>query len=425
MMKSHPKTIEVCADWNGLKNPALVGTLLATVSRGKEIFVFSYDKDWLKNSLAFNLDPALQLLQGPQYAQSSQSNFGLFLDSSPDRFGRLLMNRREGFLARQQERRPRTLLESDYLLGVYDGHRMGALRFRLNRDGPFLDDNSAFASPPWTHLRELEHASLELEKNGATEKKDYAKWLQMLVVPGSSLGGARPKASVVDEKNNLWIAKFPSRYDDVDIGAWEMVLHRLAKQCGIIVPNAQIKRFNSRHHTFLSRRFDRTSKGGRIHFSSAMTQLQRQDGDDGSSGVSYLHLAEFISACGSLVTEDLEQLWRRIVFFMCVSNVDDHLRNHGFLFEPGSGWILSPAFDINPVMTGNGLKLNVSESDNAQDLQLAKDVASHFRVKMVLANSIVKEVMSVVRNWPKEATALKISKSEQALMSPAFRLAEN
>jgi len=357
-----------------------------------------------------------------QYAPKEQENFGIFLDSSPDRWGRFLMNRREAQLAREEGRKEKTLLESDYLLGVYDEHRMGALRFKTESSRSFLNDNKAYASPPWTSLRELEHASLELEKDDAESNPGYSKWLQMLIAPGGSLGGARPKASVMDEQKHLWIAKFPSGNDEYDIGAWEMLVNKLAKHAEITTAKAKIIKFNSPYHTFLNKRFDRTFSGGRIHFASALTLLQRSDGDDASQGASYLELAEFIMQYGAHAQEDLEQLWRRIVFNICVSNVDDHLRNHGFLLQP-TGWILSPAFDMNAVATGNGLKLNISETDNSQDLLLAREVAEYFRVKPQKTDTIIQQVITAVKEWRKEANELHIPKKEQDRMARAFRIA--
>lgn len=400
-----------------------MGVLNATPSRGKEIFSFEYEKNWLKSSHAQILDPSLGHFSGQQYAPSGQNNFGVFLDSSPDRWGRVLMERREAQAAREEKREKRNLVESDYLLGVYDGHRMGALRFRTDPNGVFLDSDTTRASPPWASLRELEHASLELEKDHAERDPGYSKWLKMLIAPGSSLGGARPKASVVDEKNHLWIAKFPSKNDDVDIGAWEDVVHRLASRCGLNVAQAQSHVFGSKQHTFMTRRFDRNDSGERLHFASAMTLLQRSDGDDASKGASYLELVDFLIKQGSSTSKDLEELWRRIVFFVCVSNTDDHLRNHGFMLD-AKGWRLAPAYDINPVAMGDGLKLNISEADNSQDLELVRSVAEFFRVKKDRADKIISDVVGVVKKWRSVAIELSISKKEQDRMATAFRIAE-
>ncbi len=419
MSKKSQRIIEVCADWVGLRGPTLMGTLYATPSRGKDIFSFEYHPDWLAGPHAQSLDPALGLFSGPQYAPPDQNNFGVFLDSCPDRWGRVLMLRREAQLAREEQRKERELLESDYLLGVHDRHRMGALRFRTTKDGPFLDDNKPLAAPPWTSLRELEHVSLELEREDAVSDPNYSKWLRMLIAPGGSLGGARPKASIVDDQGTLWIAKFPSRRDDDDVGAWEGVVHELARRAGVATAVVQTRQFGSEHHTFMAQRFDRTTTGDRIHFASAMTLLQRSDGDDAAAGASYLELAELLMRSGAQTDHDLEQLWRRIAFFICVSNTDDHLRNHGFLLDP-LGWRLAPAYDMNPNPHGAGLKLNISESDNAQELELALQVAPYFRVDEPRADDILGEVVGAVTGWRDVAHAHSIPKDEQERMARAF-----
>ena len=424
MSKSAQHIIEVWADWSGLGGPTCMGTLLATPSRGTEIFSFEYDAGWLATASARRLDPSLGLFRGPQYAPKDRDNFGLFLDSCPDRWGRVLMRRREAQLARAEGRKERKLLESDYLLGVHDSHRMGALRFRVSTGGPFVDDNQDMASPPWTSLRELEQISLKLERDDAQEDPEYAKWLRMLIAPGGSLGGARPKASVLDDKGSLWIAKFPSRRDGDDVGAWEGVVHELAARAGLETPTAMTRKFGSDHHTFLTQRFDRTSRGERVHFASAMTLLERSDGDDAASGTSYVELAELIMKHGSQTERDLAELWRRIVFSICVSNTDDHLRNHGFLLGP-SGWALAPAYDMNPNPHGAGLRLNISETDNSQDLALARDVAKYFRLSDTRAQEILSEVVTGVSGWRAVAKQHGISRDEVERIAPAFDHAQS
>jgi serine/threonine-protein kinase HipA len=364
------------------------------------------------------------LYRGPQYPDVGRENFGVFLDSSPDRWGRVLMQRREAQLARSEGREERRLLESDYLLGVHDGHRMGALRYRV--DNRFLDDNDELASPPWTSLRELERAALELQQDDAESNPEYGRWLRMLIAPGGSLGGARPKAGVRDEHGRLWIAKFPSRDDEEDVGCWERVVHDLAQDAGVLVPPADLRRFRTKrnggrgHHTYLSRRFDRTDNGGRLHFASAMTLLGRSDGAEGAS---YVDLAELLIQMGSNAAADLEQLWRRIVFSIGVSNTDDHLRNHGYMLS-SSGWALAPAYDMNPDPHGAGLKLNISATNNAQDLELALEVASVFRVKAPRAREIVDEVSAAVTRWRSVADGYGLSRAAQDRMHRAFRVAE-
>jgi serine/threonine-protein kinase HipA len=418
------KSIYVYADWPELKTPAFVGTLHVTPGRGeKENFSFEYEKTWMKTAHAVSLGPSLQASLGRQFPPMEKDTFEIFLDSAPDRWGRTLMQRREAQKAREEGRRARALLESDFLLGVFDGHRMGALRFKLDPAGPFLDNNIDAASPPWTALRDLEHAAKVLEETKEDSPK-ITKALRLLIAPGSSLGGARPKSSVVDEKGELWIAKFPSTKDRIDVGAWELVVHELASEAGIDVAPARVQKFSGDYHTFLTKRFDRTSAQERLHFASAMTLLQRSDGDDASAGASYLELANLLVAHGSQTNEDLAQLWRRILFSVCVSNTDDHLRNHGFLLDK-KGWRLAPAYDMNPVATGNGLSLNISETDNSQNLDLLREVAPIFRIKKVSeANAAISEVTKVAGTWRKKASKHKIPRAEQEQMANAFRLAK-
>ncbi|HND95344.1 MAG TPA: HipA domain-containing protein [Chitinophagaceae bacterium] len=411
------KEIQVYAHWQGLEEPSLMGVLSVSPAKGKESFSFEYADAWLKSGFSQMIDPDLQLYSGAYYPRDDKPNFGVFLDSCPDRWGRVLMQRREAAIAKQEDRAAKKLLESDFLLGVYDTHRMGALRFNLDNDGPFLNDNKAMAAPPWTSLRELEHASFKFEEDN-TDDPEYLKWVAMLIAPGSSLGGARPKASVMDAHNNLWIAKFPSRNDDKDIAAWEMVTNQLAVNAGINVAEGKLLQFNNKYHTYLTKRFDRTAAGERIHFASAMTLLGHIDGED-ASGASYLELMEFISRHGAAVEKDLEELWRRIVFSICVKNTDDHLRNHGFLLTE-KGWLLSPAYDINPNEYGKGLSLNITDADNSLDLNLAMEVAGYFRLSDDKASQIIEQVAAVVKDWRKVAADYKISNAEQERMSAAF-----
>jgi serine/threonine-protein kinase HipA len=419
MATNSKKEIKVYADWQNLMGPTLMGQLTATPIKGKESFSFEYSDTWLKSSFSQMIDPDLQLYSGAFYPRDDKPNFGIFLDSCPDRWGRVLMQRREAALAKQEARSVKKLLESDFLLGVYDAHRMGGFRFKLNDNDSFLNDNKAMATPPWTSLRELEHASLKFEEDNIHDP-DYLKWITMLIAPGSSLGGARPKASVVDTENDLWIAKFPSKNDDHDVAAWEMVVNQLAIQSGINVAEGKLLKFNNKYHSYLSKRFDRTAMGKRIHFASAMTLLGHIDGEN-SAGASYLELMEFISRYGADVTKDLEELWRRIVFSILVKNTDDHLRNHGFLLTD-KGWRLSPAYDINPNEYGRGLSLNITDADNSLNVDIAIEVCSYFRLTQKDAKQIINKISAVVNGWNKLANEYKISKSEQERMSVAFSL---
>lgn len=413
------RTIYVYADWVGLRQPTLMGLLHSTLLRGKEIFSFEYDDAWLKSRSSQTLDPDLGFFRGIQYLNDEKPNFGIFLDSSPDRWGRTLMDRREAAVARSEGRQPKNLFETDYLLGVYDDHRMGAIRFKDSPDGPFLNSSTSMATPPWTSIHELEHASLKLEEDRGDDAENL-KWLNLLLAPGSSLGGARPKASVSDEHGELWIAKFPSLHDDRNIGGWEKVAYDLARNSGINVSESVTGKFYSKKHTFLTKRFDRRPLGERIHFASAMTLLGHTDGTNYSSGASYLDLAEFIMQNGASPDADLEELWRRIVFYISISNTDDHLRNHGFLLTD-KGWTLSPAYDINPVPTGTGLSLNISTTDNALSIDLALEVAEYFRISDEKATEIINVVQSEVSKWESIAEKIGIPKSERNAIAKAFK----
>lgn len=328
------------------------------------------------------------------------------------------MQRREALEASGEGRKPRRLSELDYLLGVFDEARMGALRFSLKDDGNYLSNNKSYATPPWLQLRALEAASIGFETEEGRLSED---WLNLLLAPGSSLGGTRPKASVQAPGGTLWIAKFPSRHDDYNSGAWEKVVHELARLCLLDVPSSKLETFSDFGSTFLVKRFDRDGKR-RIHFSSAMSFLSKEDGVAAGDGASYLDIAEFIRSYGSSPKNDLKELWRRIVFSMAVSNTDDHLRNHGFILA-SDGWRLSPLFDVNPVPYGKGLSLNVSQFDNQIDLNLALEVASYFLMdKLKAEESLVKIIDLVAENWVRLAKSCGLSSQAIDYMSPAFSL---
>lgn len=418
------REIEVWADWRELGGATRMGTLRASEARGSEVFAFEYDGDWLNGAFFRDLDPDLQLFEGTQYLDTDdRPNFGLFLDSSPDRWGRVLMQRREAVRARVEGRAEHRLQEIDYLLGVHDEQRVGGLRFRDPAAGDAWQcDDPTMVTPPWTSLRELENASWKLQRDGAEQDPRYRQWLSLLVAPGSSLGGARPKAGFRDEHGELWIAKFPGRNDDRDMGAWEMVAHDLAERAGLDVAEARLERFGGRQHTYLVRRFDRYpgSRGAeRIHYASAMTLLGYSDGSDHAEGVSYLELAELLIRRGAEPDGDLEELWRRIVFSIAIRNTDDHLRNHGFLLTP-DGWRLSPAFDLNPDPDGRGLNLNITESDNSLDYEVALEVAEYFRLNPREARRNLDEVKQAVAGWRDAASRFGIGRAERDAMEVAF-----
>ena len=414
------KTIFVYLDLSGdtLQQPALMGTLHINAGRSNEVISFEYDKRWIySQDQCFAIDPDLMLFEGRQYAPPGKTLFGVFSDSCPDRWGRLLMNRKEAILARKQGRKPRALAESDYLLGVLDETRMGALRFSYAEGGPFESGAQDLAVPPWASLRSLEAASLAFE---GSIGGDEDKWLDLLLAPGSSLGGARPKASVQAPDGSLWIAKFPSRHDEWDSGAWEIIVRDLAVLCGLRAPEAQLSSFTDAGGTYLAKRFDRDGSR-RIHFASAMALLDKTDGA-GSEGASYLDIAAFIKSNGTSPKRDLLELWKRIVFYIAVSNTDDHLRNHGFLLTD-QGWELSPLYDVNPNIYGDALSLNINTTDSSIKFELALETAGFFCVDSQIANDSVKHIIQTVEShWRPLAVHYGLNQNAISQMAPAFEM---
>lgn len=388
--------------------PTQVGRLFRDASRRGDVLRFEYDPAWLAHPEAFEIEPLLPLLAGPFHGSDPAQPPNVFQDCSPDRWGRLLMDRREAIEAREQNRPRRTLRAWDYLTGVDDGTRMGALRLRDPTTGAFVASLLPSA-PPMTSLRELE-ASARLVEQGAGEEVD--KQIRQLIVPGGSLGGARPKASFIDERGEPWLAKFPSTEDRHDVGLWEFVTWKLAVAAGIQMPEARLLPLSTRGHTFAVRRFDRTG-ASRCTYASAKTLLDME-----SDGASYLDLAAVIEGQGArgTIADGLEQMFRRAVFNVLVGNRDDHLRNHGFLREP-TGWVLSPAFDVNPNPDKDAHVLALDEADPSPDTGVLMAQHAFFRLDAHRAAGILEEVRSVVRRWTMEAGALGARSQELSLMS--------
>lgn len=303
---------------------------------------------------------------------------------------------------------------SDFLLGVHDRTRMGGLRFKLDPNGPFLDEETPMEVPPIASLRKLEAAARQIEEQSENHP-DLGKWLEILLAPGTSLGGARPKATVIDEKGNLWVGKFPSSRDEYDVGALETVAYTLAADAGLRTSTFRMEEFSKNGHTFLARRFDR-DRETRIHFASAMCLLGYSDGDE---GMSYLEMADFIRQHGARPDADLEELWRRIVFNIAVRNTDDHLRNHGFLLT-AQGWTLSPLFDVNPQPWGSSLALNINESSNALDFDLALETSDHYRVPRKRAEDLVGEIQQKVSRGEEVARSFHLAGREIDILHRAI-----
>lgn len=411
------KTIYVYETFSSQKSE-IMGYLYIDFSRGSEHHSFEFDNNWLKShSCKFTLDPELYFTQGRQYP-AGKPTFGIFSDASPDRWGRVLMERKERFTADKESRKPKKLNSGDYLLGVYDESRMGALRFKSEASGDFLSYDKETSVPPWTALRTLEEASRNFENEETTLQE---KWLNQLIRPGSSLGGARPKATVKNPDGELWIAKFPSRKDDYNIGAWEKTANDLAVLCGLNVPQTRLENFSKLGSTFLVKRFDRNGTK-RIHFASAMTMLGKTDGASSDDGTSYLDIVSFIKSNGANPKKDLLELWKRIVFNMAITNSDDHLRNHGFLLRK-DGWHLSPIYDINPVPYGDTLALNIDNISNEISLELAVESAHYYCILKKDAVSIAADIIDTIKNnWEKTALSNGLTHAAIENMRPAFNL---
>ena len=396
---------------------------LGTLAHDRGQIRFHYDKTWLaQQDIAFAIDPQLNLDAGPFFPKPDAGNFGVFLDSSPDRWGQTLMRRREALQAKDEQRVARTLYSWDFLLGVQDITRQGALRFRFSESETFLA-HEALAAPPVTNLAELAAIAKELTRKNINNLDQLRRWLAVLVAPGASLGGARPKANFCDKTGALWIAKFPSCDDDRDVGAWEGVTWWLARQAGIDMPPAKVERLGQRgHHTFCVQRFDRTSAvdgkpGRRRFYASAMTLL----GKDVSEGTSYLELAEFLARRGDPdhIQGDLKQLFRRVVFNVAVGNRDDHLRNHGFILGT-RGWRLSPAFDVNPSIEKVTHILNIDDVDNRPSLETVLATAPFFRLTQEQADVIIDEIVAIVATWQSVAQRARIAAADIELSASAF-----
>jgi len=389
---------------------------LGTLSHDRGQVWFTYSKTWLSHDIAFAIDPQLSLDAAPFFPKAETGNFGIFLDSSPDRWGQTLMRRREALQAKDAGRPARTLYPWDFLLGVQDVTRQGALRFRFTGSEDFLDYESQ-AAPPVTSLAELANIARELTHKRIDDLDKLRRWLAVLVAPGASLGGARPKANFRENDGSFWISKFPAHDDDRDIGAWEGVAWTLARQAGIDVPDARVARLSPRgYHTFSVRRFDR-AEGHRRFFASAMTLLKK----DVSEGTSYLELAEFLQKHGhpDHVRGDLEQLFRRMAFNVAIGNRDDHLRNHGFILSV-KGWRLAPAFDVNPNIDKAEHVLNLDDVDNRPSLETVLSTAAFYGLTPARAQAIVAEVKRVVAGWPGIASGAGISRADIEVTASAF-----
>ena len=413
------KTLYVYADFDWLDEPMLVGELGYESLRGSDSYSFKYDNDWLRQYGSLYLSADINNYPGQQYTQPDSDIFGCFNDALPDRWGRLLLNRREQILATEEKRPVRKLSSFDYLIGIDDYSRMGGFRFKEKQDGEYINCEKSLRIPPLTDIRALVAASMEIEKSEELNQLPEKKWLLQLVYPGTSLGGARPKAGVMNDEGRICVAKFPSRNDDYDVGLWEHLSHLLAKEAGVEAAETSVIETGKKYHALLSKRFDRTVEGRRKHFASAMTLLGLTDGCDAKSGNGYLDIVDFILQNCCDVEQNLRQLYRRVAFNIAIGNSDDHFRNHGFLLTP-RGWTLSPAYDMNPTLNEYQALL-INSTTNHADLQVLLDSSEEYMIGKDEAVYIIEEVKAGVKCWKSIATRLGIAKREMDVFEQVFQ----
>ena len=403
----------VAAGW---ENDTMIGTCKVERVRGNERISFEYDKNWLQQHPDLLLDPDLVQTTGPQYVTDKKC-FGFLSDIAPDRWGRKLMERNEIEISKKEHRAPVNFMESDYILRVSDHTRQGGIRL-FSKEGTVYSDNRPNDIPPISDIRKLESAALRLENND----QDVDRWIAQLIEPGSSLGGARPKANIIDTDGSIWIAKFPSKNDDINVGAWEMICHELAEMCGLSVPRAKLLSLSEHGDTFLVERFDRTGDK-RHHFASAMTMLGETDGSDNTS--SYLDLVDIVEKiCKNSIENDLHELWRLMIFNICVGNTDDHLRNHGFVLKDNE-WHLSPVYDVNPSADKQFLSLTIDGKDCSKSLDTAMSVYEYFRISKETAMSDIARIKDTVMSYRNVLESkYHISQNEIRRVKDAFSAAD-
>lgn len=410
----------VFADFDWLDKPELVGELCYEKLRGSESYAFRFDNNWLKFHAGIKLSEDINNYPGLQYTQPGNDIFGCFSDALPDRWGRTLLKRREQIQASEEKRAVRNLSSFDYLMGIDDFSRMGGFRLKRELDGDFINVSPSLKIPPLTELRQLVLASQEVEKSEENDVLPEKKWIAQLIQPGTSLGGARPKAGVLDDSGNLCIAKFPSRKDDYDTGLWEHFSHLLARKAGIYAAQTKVLGGLGKYHTLLSKRFDRTDEGKRIHFASSMSLIGLRDGDNAQGGYGYLNIVDFILQSCCDVEKNLQELYRRVAFNICIGNSDDHFRNHGFLLTP-RGWTLSPAYDINPTLN-EYQSLLINESSNKADIRTLLESCESYMIKKEVAENIIRQVQAAVAGWENLAVLLQIPAREVTMFKDRFKL---
>lgn len=409
------KKLYVYADFDRLKEVGFIGELGYGSLRGSDCYCFTFSREWLTQHGDLYLSADLNNCPGQQYTRLGKDIFGCFSDALPDRWGGNLLLCREQIEAAEEKSPIRRLSSFDVLTGIDDYSRIGGFRFKKDPNGDFINVSELLRIPLLTEIKELIVASTEIEKSEEENILPDLKWVVQLIQPGSLLGGARPKANVIDTDKTLYIAKFPSRKDDYDVELWEHFSHLLAIKAGINTATTKVQTTGEKYHTLLSKRFDRTQESKRMHFASAMTLLGLEDGDNATTEQSYLDIVDFILQNCTDVERNLQELYRRVAFNICIGNSDDHFRNHGFLLT-AKGWTLSPAYDMNPTLNGYQ-SLFISADSNKADLSILLDACEDYMLNRKTAENIVSEVVEAVKGWRELAIRLGISKREMDIFA--------
>ena len=401
------KKITVYADFNFLASAQEIGTLGYERVRGKDHFVFEYSHEWLKQHGGIVLSGDLMNVPSLQHPRGTDSVFGFVKDSFPDRWGRLLLDRRERLKAQAEERPVRMLTNYDYLTGIEDFTRMGGIRYKSDDSEDYINASAKYLVPPIESLSALCDACHEIEMAEERNELPEQRWLDQLIDPGTSLGGARPKANVIDTDGKLYVAKFPSKKDLENTELIEHFSHRLAAKAGINVAQTRTIKISKDRDLLLSERFDRSAEGKRIHFASAMSLLGLDDGAGSSTGNGYLDIVDFILQGCVDVQQNLRELYRRVAFNVMFGNTDDHFRNHGFLLTP-KGWTLSPAYDINPG-TKTHQCLLIDQYTEQSNINVLLQASGSYMLEQQEAAAIIEEIRTTIKDWSKTATELQIS----------------
>lgn len=407
--------LDVIASFDWMDKEEKVGSLGYEYLRGSDVFSFEFDKTWLKRYPKIDFGCDLRPYTGVQYSQGNHI-FGCFSDTLPDRWGRRLIDLRASL--ETEGKASHTLSDWDYLKGVEDEMRMGGFRFQDPIDGSFISSTPSYSVPPAIHIDELLQAAKEIEKSEYKHLEPEKKWVQRLFQPGSSMGGARPKACV-QSGGQLYLAKFPSINDDINVSQWEHFAHLMAKECGITVAETQVIKAGTGQDILLSKRFDRTEDNKRIHMASSLTVLGLTDGDGQRNGKGYLDIVDFIiSGGGNHIEANLEELYKRVAFNICIGNTDDHFRNHAFLLGK-DGWELSPVYDMNPT---NSMfqALLIDANTNESSLNHLYNAHELYMLDETTARGIIMDVTRSMKYWESMAEDIGLPRREITYFTDRF-----